>query len=228
MKKLPVIAMSMLLACACGEKTVETEAAPEATAPGEELKPGATPVVKNLIGPYQEVFNDSNYIQYEAAERMGIDPIETVRLAYNTKRPIVKVETCDDYKIDYLTHSMPYLVPEAAKLLEDIGKAFGDSLEAKGKDRKNRIIVTSLLRSPYTVRKLMKVNINAVDSSTHKFATTFDIAYNNFDTQNAARPSTPAELKAVLAEVLLDQRNQGKCFVKYELQSPCFHITVCK
>lgn len=182
----------------------------------------------NHVGRYAEVFNDSNYVQYAAAERLGIDPIESLEHAYRTKRPILKVKSCENYKIDSLTHSVPYLVPEAASLLADIGKAFGDTLQKRGGDRHNRLIVTSLLRTPRTVKRLRRVNRNAVDSSTHVFATTFDISWSHFDCPEGATPARDEILKGILAEVLLDMRSRGRCYVKYEQKSPCFHITVRK
>ena len=33
-------------------------------------------------------------------------------------------------------------------------------------------------------------------------------------------------LKWVLAEVLRDMRESGRCYVKYEVKQGCFHITV--
>ena len=233
MKKLPVFTLLALLAVACGSKPVQHEktvTSIETIETEEDL--GPIPYKPPVMGlealnqPYAEIFNDSNYIQYASAERIGILPMHRLRDTYQTRRPLVKVETGDHYVIDNLTHSMPYLVPEAAELLDELGKEFGDLVEANGGSRGNKFIVTSLLRSPYTVKKLQKVNTNAVDSSTHMFATTFDIAYNNFACADSTKAMDGGKLKRLLAEVLLKKRNEGKCFVKYELKSPCFHITV--
>lgn len=192
-------------------------AAPAPVAPAPEL---------TAAGNYAEVFNDSNYIQYASAERLGIEPIHSIDKAYNTRRPLVKIESCDNFELDNLTHSMPFLVPEAADLLNEIGSDFNAVLAKRGAKGQNKIVVTSALRSPYTVKKLRAVNTNAVDSSTHMFATTFDIAWNKFYTPAASNSLNPEILKRILAEVLLEKRNQGKCYVKYEQKSPCFHITV--
>lgn len=178
--------------------------------------------------PYAEVFNDSNYLQYMSAERLGIDPLNTLRDAYRPRRPIVRIESGENYEVAPLTHSMPYLVPEAAELLDEIGADFRKLVVKNGGKDVDRIVVTSVLRSPYTVRKLQRVNANAVDSSTHKFATTFDIGYNKFACSDTLATLGGVKLKQLLAEVLLAKRNEGKCFVKYEIKSPCFHITVNK
>ena len=179
----------------------------------------------NKIGPYEEVFNDSNYRQYAFAEKIGIGQLNTLADAYHTDKPLIKIATNDNYFLQELTHSMPYLVPQAAWLLDDIGAAFIDTLKNRGGEG-YKIIVTSALRSPLQVKKLRKVNVNATDSSTHKFGTTFDIAYNSFHVVDSAQSVNQEDLKNVLAEVLLDMRKQGRCMVKYEKKTPCFHITV--
>ena len=33
-------------------------------------------------------------------------------------------------------------------------------------------------------------------------------------------------LKYVLSEVLRDMREQGRCYIKYEVKQGCFHMTV--
>lgn len=181
----------------------------------------------NNLGKLREVFNDSNKYQYAYAERLGITPIRSLRDTYFTKRPLVKIETCSDYFVDSLTHSMPYLVPEAASLLSHIGHNFIDSLANRGADG-YRIKVTSLLRTPMHVRKLRRVNVNASDSSTHQFGTTFDISWRNFACADSSRTIDEGDLKNLLAEVLFDARKEGRCLVKYEHKTCCFHITAIK
>lgn len=178
----------------------------------------------NNIGPLRQVFNDSNRYHYAYAERIGIRPITSLSSAYYTNRPIVKITSNKYYTVDTLKHSLPYLVPEAAKLLEDIGKNFIDSLHARGGDG-YRIRVTSLLRTPHTVKRLRRVNRNATDSSTHQFGTTFDLTYTRFDCLDSTRVINDGDLKNLLAEVLYDLRSKQRCLVKFERRSPCFHIT---
>lgn len=177
----------------------------------------------NSVGPLRVVFNDSNKYQYAAAERLGLKPLTNLGLAYYTSRPIVEVSSNKFYTVDSLKHSFPYLVPEAERLLHDIGSNFIDSLAHRGADS-YRIIVTSLLRTPHTVKRLRRVNRNAVDSSTHQFGTTFDISWARFHCLDSTRTINEEDLKNLLAEVLLDLRNQNRCLVKYE-RTGCFHIT---
>ena len=176
------------------------------------------------LGPLAEVFNDSNKYQYAAGERIGIRPISNLAEAYYIKRPLVKIRSGQWYNVEPLTHSVPYLVPEAASLLETIGRNFADSLKKKNASG-HKIRVTSVLRTAQSVKKLRRVNRNATDSSTHKLGTTFDISYARFDHDGKSRRISDEELKYILAEVLRDLRKQNKCMVKFERKSPCFHIT---
>lgn len=179
------------------------------------------------IGRLHELFNDSNHYQLEHARRLGVDPMSDPASYYNTRRPLEKIETNKDFVVDELRHSYPYLVPEAAQLLHDIGRNFQDSLASRNGGR-YRIIVTSVLRTPTTVKRLRRVNGNATQESTHQYGTTFDITYTRFNPAEGRDINSQEDLKNLLAEVLLDLREQGRCMVKYERKSPCFHITVVK
>ena len=119
---------------------------------------------------------------------------------------------------------MPYLVPEAAQLLETIGRNFEDSLRTHNASG-HKFRVTSVLRTAHSVKKLRRVNRNATDSSTHQLGTTFDISYAHFNNDGRSPQVSDEQLKYILAEVLYDLRRQNKCLVKFERKSPCFHIT---
>ena len=178
----------------------------------------------NRLGRLHDLFNDSNKYQYAAGERIGIHPISSLGEAYFTRRPLVKIKSCRWYTVEDLTHSMPYLVPEAAQLLETIGRNFQDSLSRRNISG-HKFRVTSVLRSKHSVKKLRRVNRNATDSSTHQLGTTFDISWSRFDHDGKSPRVSDVELKHILAEVLRDLRANRRCLVKYEVKSPCFHIT---
>lgn len=177
------------------------------------------------IGPLRRAFNDSNHVHLEAARELGLEPIVTDADIWRLRRPLVRVASCREYYLEPLTHSYPYLVPEAAQLLADIGSAFNDSLAARG-GGDYRIKVTSVLRTPATVKRLRRVNRNATEESTHSFGTTFDISYSKFicDSDTSTR-RTFEDLKNLLGEILYDFRARGRCYVKYEFRQSCFHIT---
>ena len=175
-------------------------------------------------GSYGRTFNDKNPEHLAAAEAIGIDPIEDPASAWNLKRPVVKIETCREYYVDSLTHSLPFLVPEAADLLKEIGNRFNDSLASRGGGH-YRIRVTSVLRTPESIAKLRRRNRNASSNSAHRYATTFDIGYSKFVCDSVNIPRTQADLKALLAEILADLQNNNRCYVKHERRQGCFHIT---
>ena len=121
-------------------------------------------------------------------------------------------------------------MPRASLLLQDIGRAFYDSLTIKGIPL-HKIIVTSVLRTKDDVQKLRNRNQNATENSCHLYGTTFDLCYNRYITvEDPEGPSRRAvrndTLKWVLSEVLRDFRQQKRCYIKYEVKQGCFHMTV--
>jgi hypothetical protein len=91
---------------------------------------------------------------------------------------------------------------------------------------KHKIIVTSVLRTKDDVRKLMKVNSNAVSNSAHCRATTFDLSYRRFKHVEGAAQANAAQMKYLLGEVLSELREKGRCSVIYETKQTCLHVTV--
>jgi hypothetical protein len=74
----------------------------------------------------------------------------------------------------------------------------------------------------------MKRNSVAVKNSAHRYATTFDISYIRYEPVGLCVRSDVGVLKSVLAGVLDDLREEKLCYVKYEKNQACFHITVRK
>lgn len=238
LRNLIYIAAAAIALCACSERGAEkkmhkqqimhldmrADSLKAYAEPYSGEMPEATTLATNNIGRYDEVFNDSNIYHWNAAEKIGITPLTNLRSHWQLKNPIVKVHSCEDFYIEPLTHSAPFLVKEAALRLHEIGRRFRDSLQARG-GGDYRIRVTSLTRTAANVRSLRRHNRNAIDSSVHKLATTFDISYNTFSPMSPKITRTDAQMKALLAEVLLAMRQEGKILVKYEKKQPCFHIT---
>lgn len=193
-----------------------------------EKMPEPTQRIKvNYFGNLRPYFNDSNYVHWAEAERYGLRPITDTRSHWQLARPIVKITSCADYYLDTLIFSRPYLVPEAARTLREIGHRFRDTIAARG-GGDYRIKVTSVLRTPHTVKRLRRRNRNAIDSSVHQLGTTFDISYASFVASSPAPARSVDDLKGILAEVLRAMREENKIWVKYEVGQPCFHITARK
>ncbi|MCM1292058.1 MAG: DUF5715 family protein [Bacteroides sp.] len=177
------------------------------------------------IGNLAKLFNDSNYVHWADAEKLGFAPLTDTRSHWKLDgRSLEKVVPCKDFYVEPLTYSQPYLVPRAAAMLHEIGRRFNDSLEVRG-GGEYRIKVTSVLRTPENVARLRRRNRNAIDSSVHQLGTTFDISWARFAPFGTSVPRSMVDLKSVLAEVLLAMRQEGKIWVKYEIKQPCFHIT---
>ncbi len=204
------------------EKPVTVPAAPTAT----EKEPSIVALhISERVGNLARQFADLNPDHLAYASKLGISPISSTRDIMRMKRPIVRIESGDRYHIDKLSHSYPYLVPEAAALLDSIGSRFNRKLA--GQDGGNyKIKVTSLLRTQESVDRLHKGNINSTENSAHLYGTTFDISYVDFhEAPFNTSKHTDGELKNLLAEVLLELREEGKCLVKFERKQGCFHIT---
>lgn len=182
------------------------------------------------VSSYKTAFPDSNSVQLIAANRWGVKPVKNRLDAEERKDELVFIDCSPYYYIDPLHSSIPYLVPRAAVLLQDIGQAFFDSLQVKGVPL-HRFIVTSVLRTQEDVAKLRRHNGNATENSCHLYGTTIDICYNRYKT--VEDPDGPSRrqvrndsLKFILSEVLNDMRQQNRCFIKYEVKQGCFHMTV--
>lgn len=178
---------------------------------------------------FGNTFPDQNDVQLLAANKYGVSPVQNREEAEHSKGKLVYVGSNPFFYVDKLNNSIPYLVPRASVLLQDIGKAYFDSLQIKGIPL-HKIIVTSILRTKDDVAKLRTRNSNATENSCHLYGTTFDVCYNRYKTvQTASEPRREVRndsLKWVLSEVLRDMRQANRCLVKYEVKQGCFHITV--
>lgn len=176
---------------------------------------------------YASIFNDINDLHLDAARRVGLksapdkrDNIDAGRLG------LVMIGSNASYKVAKLTHSVPYLTPGASKELSVIADNFCKKLRDNGLPY-YRLIVNSVLRTKEDVAKLRQSgNVNASENSAHSYATTFDISYTKYDKADGSIDvMDPYELTKVLGEVLRDEREAGRCYVKYERKQHCFHIT---
>ena len=177
----------------------------------------------NSVPSYKDAFPDLQETQIVAANKNGVRPVQNREEAEKRKNDLVYVGESPYYHVDKLHSSIPYLVPRAAMLLQDIGQAFYDSLYMKGVPL-NQLIVTSILRTKDDVARLQRHNGNATDNSCHLYGTTFDICYNRYHpVEQEVRNDT---LKWVLSEVLRDIRRAERAYIKYEVKQGCFHMTV--
>lgn len=213
------------------EETVISQTIEKKPVSWKRILDDGTPVhLIRSVASYKDAFPDDNDTQLVAAHRWGVRPVADRRDAEKRKDELVYIAASPYYHVDPLHQSIPYLVPRAAVLLNDISQAFFDSLYVKGVPM-HKLIVTSVLRTQSDVKKLRRFNPNATENSCHLYGTTIDICYNRYKT--VEDPDGPARrlvrndtLKYVLSEVLRDMRRNQRCYVKYEVKQGCFHLTV--
>ncbi len=189
-------------------------------------------LVKNKIYSvpnFGVAFPDQNDVQLISARKYGVNPVQNRNEAGQRIGELVYIGSNPYFYVDNLKSSIPYLVPRAAVLLQDIGRNFFDSLQVK-RIPLHKIIITSAMRSKSDVQKLRSHNGNATQNSCHLYGTTVDVCYNRYKTVEAPgenrRKVTNDTLKWVLSEVLNDMRKQNRCHIKYEVHQGCFHLTV--
>lgn len=178
-------------------------------------------------GSYNRDFSDLNEIHLITAQKIGIEPVASREEAQHATKKMDEIETNDYYEVEELKHSIPYLIPEAAELLKEVGRNFQDSLYNLNAPL-YKIKVTSVTRTVDDVKNLRKRNSNSSVNSAHQYGTTFDVSWvryvkiNEQDTMNIDKD----RLKMVLASVLRDLHRSDRCYIKHERKQGCFHITV--
>lgn len=173
---------------------------------------------KNELCPECEIyFQDKQAKQERAYRNDGIKPQKELNGLDRLKRRriLMVIPDREYFKIDNkMTYSRPYLLPKAISFLDTLGKRYQNRL---GSYPLEAFVITSATRSISSLSKLNKTNINASKSSLHLRGKTFDISYSQFknDSTRSAFILTLNELK-----------DQKKCFVKFEENQHCLHITV--
>ncbi|MCE3297024.1 MAG: hypothetical protein K0R65_2738 [Crocinitomicaceae bacterium] len=188
----------------------------------QEFKEQQCSEYRSLASQLNDKYFD--YIWNSAYQKFG-DVIKTkdqIRPYYLEKK-LILVDSSDVYVVDSLFHSYAFLTKDAKILLDDLGKRFQEKIRNTS-FRNARILVTSLLRTESTVKRLMRRNRNSLRISSHLHGTTFDIAHNEFVADQSLNEAEIAYLREILAETLNEFRAQDRCFVTYEMNQACFHV----
>lgn len=216
------LVLSSTTACtACSNNDESTKA---------DNPPSSIPHLGN-VNRFQRTFRANNDTHLKSAQHLGVPPIADRKAAEKLNSKLKNIENEDDFVVEKLTYSIPYLVKPAKNLLVDIAQSFRDSLKRKGY-ADHKLKVTSVLRTEDDVKRLRRRNVNASEKSCHRFGTTFDISWKRFEevetswfSKKRKQASMPI-LKQVLAQVLRDKQLEKRCYAKYEVRQACFHITV--
>ena len=177
---------------------------------------------------YRIKFNDMQMKQHAVASVIGLSrPPKDRDDAASMRKQLVEIKTNDNYIVDSLTHSVPFLIPSAKHELDSIGEEWADILRRNNLPH-YRFYVTSVLRTQEDIKYLQRSgNINSVTQSCHCYGTTFDLAYMRYNKVTRTRDYMHEDnLKLVLGQVLLNHQRAGKIYVKYEAKQSCFHVTV--
>jgi hypothetical protein len=179
-------------------------------------------------------YRDYNSEHLFYARRNGISPFNSTTEFHEginkllSEDKLVKISSNRYYIVKRLSHSHPYLTPETAQLLEDIGKRFRKKLDENNMGD-YAFNITSLLRTKESQKNLIRSNVNASSNTSHLYGTTFDIAYNCV----ARRPflwinvdAYDARAIKLLSEAIGELRRERRCVVVTERIEKCFHITV--
>lgn len=182
------------------------------------------------VASYRNSFPDINDVQIATAQKLGVEPVANRTDAECHKDKLVFIGISPYYNVKKLYSSIPYLVPRAQLLLTKIARNFLDSQYVK-KVLPSKLIVTSVTRTKEDIAHLQRHNPNATSNSCHCYGTTFDISYNKYQAVQhpdsaLVRQTRNDTLKYILSEVLNDLRQEGLCYVKYEVKQGCYHITV--
>ena len=138
---------------------------------------------------FRKLFNDLNNKHLAVAKKNGIEPLESLDDARNLGFwKLAKIDSCEYYTVDKLTHSIPYLTPKTKWLLMKIGKNFQDSLTNRGSGGR-QIILTSALRSDESIKSLRQRKLGT--PLRHDFRHSLQsIQRNRLDLFRTLRPTT--------------------------------------
>ena len=181
-------------------------------------------------------YRDLNEKQLVWAKKNGITPFRSNQAFLEQRDDLLsddrleEIENSGLFIVEKLTHSHPYLVPQAAELLDDISDRFSEKLDDYGKGR-YYFLVSSLLRTEESQKSLSRSNSNASQNSTHLYGTTFDIPYSYVIKKPfpwVRKKVAEANVIKLLSDAIGELRDEGRCLVVTEKKERCFHITVIK
>ena len=176
--------------------------------------------------------NDINDVQLVHAMKNGLKkPFKTDKELLadieNLKRKSILLEVVENnfYQFKNITHSQPFLIPEAIDMLNEIGYRFQKKMEAKKKNY-FKYQITSLLRTEEEQTKLHHRNGNAASHSTHMYGTTVDISYKDFFNIKINKKESSFDAVQAMTKVLMEMRQECRLLCVRERHQSCFHITV--
>jgi hypothetical protein len=137
---------------------------------------------------------------------------------------LVKVRSGNNYIVEKMTFSYPYLTTESKILIDEIAEKLRVKASQKGLTGV-RFYITSMTRISDNMKNLRRSNGNASANSPHLYGNTFDISYKRFVAHKWVLTNCDKKfLKEALAEVIWQLREENRCWATYEKVQNCFHI----
>jgi energy-coupling factor transporter transmembrane protein EcfT len=201
------------------------------------------PLIRSLFDSPGEVstgttrvhrFRDLNEDHLRYARSYGISPIASKKVfeqkvkVLTSENKLVKINDSKYYSVNKLSHSHPFLVPRAKRMLDLIGERFRKKLQENNLDD-YQYRITSLLRTQESQRMLSFANINAASKSAHLYGTTFDITYKSLSKKSllgAKKTVHDGAAIRLLSEAIRELQQERRLLVITERKEACFHITV--
>lgn len=164
------------------------------------------------------LFQDEIPVHEKAYQYEGIKPkndFEDLQKLIDN-RTLIKIKSSENYIIEPMGASIPAILPKGIAFLNTLSREYR-ALCVQERVDYVPFRITSATRSIKSVKGLMKHNGNAVEKSAHLKGKTIDITY--------LTRKKHVKQKALFIQTLAKLKAQGLCYVKYEVQMKCLHIT---
>jgi uncharacterized protein YcbK (DUF882 family) len=137
---------------------------------------------------------------------------------------LVKVKSGQNYIVEKMAFSYPYVTQDSKTLLDEIAERLRKEASQKGLSNV-KFFITSMTRKPDNQKRLRRYNGNASANSPHLYGNAFDISYKRFIARKWILTNCDKKfLKEALAEVILQLREENKCWATYEKMQNCYHV----
>ena len=157
--------------------------------------------------------------------KQGVKPSKDKRgiQQYIRSGKLLFVEANTGFELDTFQYSYAALTPYAKRILNEIGQAFHDSLQDTPLSD-TKLIVTSMIRTHYTVSRLVRHNRTAVRKSPHLNGNSFDFSYARFASNRELSACEKQYLKQLSAAILYRFKSDCKVWATFERNEECLHV----
>lgn len=164
------------------------------------------------------LFQDQIPIHENAYKYEGIKPKndfdDLQKLIEN--RTLIEIKTSENYIVEPMGASLPALLPKGITFINKLSREYRSLCDQKNIEY-IPFRITSATRTIKSVKELMKDNGNAIANSAHLKGKTIDITY--------LTSKKHTKQKELFIQTLAKLKDQGLCYVKFEVQMKCLHIT---